>query len=42
MMLTTITAYWNRSDALRTWLRCVKAATFPEVQHLIYFGRAGP
>jgi len=37
MILTTITAYWNRPDALRTWLRCIKAATLPSVQHLIYF-----
>ena len=37
MMLTTITVYWNRPEALRIWLRCLKAAAVPEVRHLIYF-----
>jgi len=37
MILTTITVYWNRPEALRIWLRCMKAATLPEIRHLVYF-----
>jgi len=37
MILTTITAYWNRPEMLRLWLRCIKASTLPEIQHLVYF-----
>jgi len=37
MILTTITTYWNRPEALRVWLRAIRFAAIPEVQHLVYF-----
>lgn len=36
MILTTITPYWNRPGMLERWLRCLRAAQHPEVQHLIF------
>lgn len=43
MILTTITPYWNRPGMLATWLRCLRNAACPDVQHYIYFvGEAIP
>jgi hypothetical protein len=36
-ILTTITPYWGRPDMLRGWVRGIKAASVPEVCHLINF-----
>ena len=42
-MITTITAYWNRPEMLRSWVASIKGATFPGLRHLIYFvGEAPP
>jgi Glycosyltransferase like family 2 len=35
--LTTITCVWNRPDALQVWLKAIRAAAHPEVNHLIFF-----
>lgn len=37
MTLTTITPYWKRPQMLAIWLRCLRNAACPEVQHHIYF-----
>lgn len=36
-LLTTITPFWGREDALGSWIRCIVGASIPEVQHLIFF-----
>lgn len=36
-MLTTITPYWGREEALEVWFNCILAASIPEVKHIIYF-----
>lgn len=36
-LLTTITPVWNRDSALKVLLRCLSAASIPEVTHLIYY-----
>jgi hypothetical protein len=35
--LTTITPYWQRPEMLRGWVKAVKGASIPEVQHFVYF-----
>lgn len=42
MLLTTITPYWQRPEALRPWLKSIKGASCPEVQHFVYFAREVP
>ena len=43
MTLTTITPVWNRPDALKVWLKAIRAAAHPEVNHLIFFiGEVAP
>lgn len=42
MKLTTITPYWNRPEMLMGWLKCVKAASVPNVEHIIYFINSSP
>jgi hypothetical protein len=36
-LLTTITPVWNRESMLRIWLKCVHAASIPEVRHIVFF-----
>ncbi len=37
MILTTITAVWNRPDTLKVWLEAIRAAHHPDVNHLLFF-----
>ena len=41
-LLTTITAYWGRPDALRTWLSAIRHSTLSSIKHLIYFVGSHP
>lgn len=41
-VLTTITVCWKRPAMLEKWLACVRAATLPQVRHLIYFVNETP
>ncbi len=36
-ILTTITPFWGRPEMLLGWVRCIRAASIPEVKHFIYF-----
>lgn len=38
MILTTITPYWQRPQALRRWAASMSGTSIPEVKHLLYFG----
>jgi len=42
MILTTITPYWGRPEALRIWMRAIDGATVPGVRHLIFFVGESP
>ena len=37
MTLTTITPVWNRPEALKVWLKTIRAAAHSEVNHLLFF-----
>jgi hypothetical protein len=37
MTLTTITPVWNRPDALKVWIKAIRAAACYEVNHLLIF-----
>jgi hypothetical protein len=41
-MLTTITPYWGRSDALVPWIVSLKAASRPWIKHIIIFVGENP
>jgi hypothetical protein len=36
-LLTTITPFWGRAEALAVWSAAIKGASIPEVRHLVFF-----
>jgi hypothetical protein len=36
-ILTTITPYWGRPDALRVWIKAIQKAKQPGVEHIVFF-----
>lgn len=41
-ILTTITPFWGREEMLKGWIKAIRGASIPQVQHLVYFVREYP